>query len=101
MMPLAPGEMSLHDTYVVHRSGPNDTDDRRIGLGISYIPTQVAQTGAGGLGALLVRGHDRFGHFRPEQRLVRQGSAESQAARAEAVAAFNRSQDAGAAKLTA
>jgi hypothetical protein len=101
MMPLQPGEMSLHDTYVVHRSGPNDTADRRIGLGISYIPTSVRQTGRGGLGALLVRGQDRFGHFTPETRLRRQGSPESRAAHAEAVARFKQSQDAGAAQVTA
>lgn len=101
MMPLAPGEMSLHHTYVVHRSGPNDTNDRRIGLGISYIPTSVKQGAGGGMCALLVRGQDRYGHFRPEARLVRQGSPESVAGHAAAVAAFKAHQDSGAAKISA
>lgn len=100
-MPLAAGEMSLHDTHVVHRSGPNRTGDRRIGLGLSFVPTSVRQTGAGGLTALLVRGEDRHGHFVPERRLDRQGSPASVAAHAAAVEAFKRSQDAGAARLTA
>jgi non-haem Fe2+, alpha-ketoglutarate-dependent halogenase len=101
MMALEAGEMSLHDTMVVHRSGPNDTDDRRIGLGISFIPTSVRQTGTGKLTALLVRGTDRHGHFVPEARLVREGSPESIAAHRAAVEAFKQSQDAGAAKVSA
>src|SRR5579871_1133306 len=36
---LQPGEFSLHNTLVLHRSGPNRGKDRRIGIGISYIPT--------------------------------------------------------------
>ena len=101
MMPLAPGEMEIHHTYAVHRSGHNDTDDRRIGLGISFIPTSVRQTGRGRMSALLVRGVDRYNHFDPEPRLVREGSPESIAAHARAVAAFKANQDAGAVKLTA
>jgi hypothetical protein len=38
-MPVLAGQMSLHHTDLVHASGANDSDDRRIGLAISYIPS--------------------------------------------------------------
>ena len=63
---LQPGEFSLHHTHLIHRSGPNKAPYRRIGIGISYIPTRVRFTGHGRLSATLVRGEDRFGHFDPE-----------------------------------
>ncbi|MEO5669948.1 MAG: phytanoyl-CoA dioxygenase family protein [Ramlibacter sp.] len=62
-MPLAPGEFSLHHTFLHHNSMPNRSDDRRIGLGISYIPTRCRCAAARRLGATLVRGVDRYGHF--------------------------------------
>jgi len=64
---LRPGEFSLHHTLCVHSSAPNRSDDRRIGLGISYIPAHVKHTGTYPVSALLVRGEDRYGHFRLEQ----------------------------------
>ena len=60
---LQPGQFSLHNTLTVHRSGPNDAADRRIGIGISYVPTAVRHTGSRRHTAQLVRGVDRFGHF--------------------------------------
>jgi non-haem Fe2+, alpha-ketoglutarate-dependent halogenase len=65
-MPLLPGEFSLHHTLAIHGSEPNRSDDRRIGLGISYIPARVRFTGKTRLSAALVRGVDRYGHFDPE-----------------------------------
>jgi ectoine hydroxylase-related dioxygenase (phytanoyl-CoA dioxygenase family) len=62
-MPLAPGQFSLHHTWVLHNSMPNRSDDRRIGLGISYIPTRCRCTATQRLSATLVRGEDRYGHF--------------------------------------
>jgi len=59
---LQAGEMSLHHVMLVHGSGPNASDDRRIGLAIRYLPTSVKQTKLRD-GATLVRGQDRFGHF--------------------------------------
>lgn len=67
-MPLRPGEFSLHHTLIVHGSDANSSNDRRIGLGISYIPARVRFTGATRLSAMLVRGTDRFGHFDDEPR---------------------------------
>ena len=31
-MALGPGEMSIHNVRVAHASGPNTSDDRRIGM---------------------------------------------------------------------
>jgi len=65
-MPLAPGEFSLHDVNLLHRSGPNRADHRRVGFGISYVPARVRCTSSVRLTASLVRGTDRYGHFDPE-----------------------------------
>jgi ectoine hydroxylase-related dioxygenase (phytanoyl-CoA dioxygenase family) len=60
---LAPGQFSLHNTLCVHQSGPNRSSDRRIGIGISYVPTSVRHLGSQRHPAHLVRGVDRYGHF--------------------------------------
>lgn len=52
----------------MHRSGPNRSGDRRIGLGISYIPSHVRCVSKTRLTAMLVRGVDRFGNFDNEIR---------------------------------
>jgi non-haem Fe2+, alpha-ketoglutarate-dependent halogenase len=59
---LKAGEMSLHHVLLVHGSGPNTTNDRRIGLAIRYIPTHVRQLKVRD-SATLVRGRDAYGHF--------------------------------------
>lgn len=56
---LAPGEMSLHHGRLFHASGPNRSDDRRIGLVARYIRPDTPATGAGVDYAMLVRGADR------------------------------------------
>jgi hypothetical protein len=53
----------LHHTLIAHSSGPNRSDDWRIGIGISYIPTSVRHIGPTRLSATLARGTDRFNHF--------------------------------------
>ena len=82
------GEFSLHHTHLVHSSAPNRGGDRRIGVGISYIPTRVRHVGPRRLTASLVRGHDRYGHFDPEPRPGADFDAEARAAHAEACARF-------------
>jgi len=96
LMPLHAGEMSLHHTDVVHSSSGNHANDRRIGIGISYIPTSVRPLGEPLPSALLVRGEDRFGHFVPETRLGVEQSEEAIAAHAEANGLFRARQDLGA-----
>jgi non-heme Fe2+,alpha-ketoglutarate-dependent halogenase len=93
-MPLAAGEMSLHHTDLVHASGPNRSDDRRIELAISFIPAHVRPVGAVRPHALCVRGQDH-GHFTPERRLAEALSEQDCAQHREALAAFRALQDAG------
>ena len=63
---LQPGEFSLHHVRLVHGSDPNDSDQRRIGYAIRYIPTYVKQTVGPRDCATLVRGVDTYHHFDPE-----------------------------------
>ena len=60
---LRPGEFSLHHTHLLHNSMANHSDDRRIGLGLSYIPSRCRCSSRQRLSATLVRGEDRFGNF--------------------------------------
>ena len=60
---LAPGQASFHHGKLLHGSGPNRSDERRIGFAINYISTGVRQTVAKEDFAMLVRGEDRYGHF--------------------------------------
>ncbi len=60
---LKPGQASLHHGHLFHASGPNTTDDRRIGAAIRYIsPSMKQKTGDRTLVAL-VNGEDHYGHF--------------------------------------
>jgi ectoine hydroxylase-related dioxygenase (phytanoyl-CoA dioxygenase family) len=93
-MPVGPGQMSLHHTDLVHASGGNATDDRRLGYAISYIPASVRPTGKVQPSALCVRGRDH-GHFLPEQRLSQALSPEAREAHTQALAKFRALQDAG------
>src|SRR5262249_4779290 len=66
--PLRAGEFSLHHTLCLHRSQPNRSSGRRIGLAISYIPTSAQHLGVKHkMPAMLVRGVDTFDHFAPER----------------------------------
>lgn len=67
-MALKAGQMSLHHTHLIHRSGPNLSNDRRIGFGISYIPASARCRSPVRQAAALVRGVDRYGHFDDERR---------------------------------
>jgi ectoine hydroxylase-related dioxygenase (phytanoyl-CoA dioxygenase family) len=60
---LKPGQFSLHHTCVVHQSAPNRSNERRIGLALSYIPTRTRHVGSKRMPARLVRGQDAHGHF--------------------------------------
>lgn len=65
---LAPGQASLHHVLLFHGSAPNQSDDRRIGLAIRYIPTHVRQAVGSRDWATLVRGVDTHHNFDPEPR---------------------------------
>jgi ectoine hydroxylase-related dioxygenase (phytanoyl-CoA dioxygenase family) len=90
-MPVRAGQFSLHHTHLVHNSRPNMSADRRIGLGISYIPTSVRCTSHTRLTAMLVRGTDRHGHFDDEPRPRADFGEAERATHAEAVARFRAS----------
>lgn len=60
---LDAGEASLHHGRLLHASGPNVSDERRIGYVINYITPGMRQTVASRDFAVLVRGEDRHGHF--------------------------------------
>ena len=64
---LNAGEMSLHHVKLVHGSEPNRSNDRRIGLAIRYVPTDIKQLKVRD-SATLVRGVDRDGNFDHEPR---------------------------------
>ena len=63
-MPLRAGELSLHHTALVHCSPGNDNGDRRMGLGISFVPAHVKPLGPVKPSALLVRGAGPLRPFR-------------------------------------
>jgi non-haem Fe2+, alpha-ketoglutarate-dependent halogenase len=63
MMAVPAGSFSLHHTLCRHRSAPNRAAHRRVGIGISYIPTHCRLTGSVRMCAPLVRGGDRYGNF--------------------------------------
>ena len=54
---------SSHHTLIAHSSRSNRSDDWRIGIGITYIPTRAPHIGPTRLSAILARGTDRFNHF--------------------------------------
>ena len=66
-LPVPAGQVSLHHTHLIHSSGPNRTSERRIGIGISYIPPHVRFVGKGQKRVTLVRGKDSYGHFGQER----------------------------------
>ncbi len=67
MCPLAAGEASFHHGWVLHASMPNNSSDRRIGLNVQYVAPHVRQTKHDRDSALLVRGEDRYRHFREDR----------------------------------
>ena len=65
---LEPGQFSLHHGMLFHSSGPNTSNDRRIGIAIRYVNPNARQVDGSTEHALLVRGADRqqnFIHFAP------------------------------------
>jgi ectoine hydroxylase-related dioxygenase (phytanoyl-CoA dioxygenase family) len=81
---LDAGEMSLHHVKLVHGSEPNRSNDRRIGLAIRYISTDVTQLKVRD-SATLVRGVDRHSNFDHEPRPKRDLDAAALAAHADAI----------------
>ena len=76
--------MSLHHVKLVHGSEPNRSNDRRIGVAIRYIATDVKQLKVRD-SAMLVRGVDHYGHFDHEPRPRRDLDEAALAAHADAI----------------
>ncbi len=60
---LEPGQFSMHHGYMFHSSGPNNSDERRIGSAIRFINASTSHDD--GTKALVahVNGEDRWNHF--------------------------------------
>ena len=95
-MPLQAGQMSLHHTKLFHASFNNMRNTRRIGFGISYIPTDVKDIGNTPANALLVRGEDKYNNFLPEKRLESPGSQDQFDYHLSLMKQFRKRQDEGA-----
>ena len=61
---LQPGEASFHHGWTLHASMPNNSNDRRIGLNVQYLATHIKQTKHDLDTAILVRGADKYNHFK-------------------------------------
>jgi len=96
-MSVTAGQMSLHDTFLIHASGANNTDFRRVGLGFSYIPASSRCVSNTRLTAALVRGRD-YGHFDLEPRPRVDYGRDERAFHQDAVARFRAANDELAAK---
>jgi hypothetical protein len=88
LMPLKAGQVSLHHTHLVHCSDPNRSSQRRIGIGVSYIPTHCRLVNDARVTASLVRGRDDYRHFDPEPRPAGDFDAQARAAHTAAVERF-------------
>ncbi len=60
---LMPGQASMHHGHLFHASGPNETNDRRIGCAIRYIKPSMKQRSGDRSLVALASGTDRFGNF--------------------------------------
>ena len=65
LMPLEAGQMSIHNYRIAHASGPNVSDDRRIGISMHFMPPDTKQIMGNWDSSALVRGQDNFKHFEP------------------------------------
>lgn len=64
--PLYPGEASFHHGLTLHASQPNNSNDRRIGLNLQFITTDMKQLKSNNDSALLVRGEDIYKNFKTD-----------------------------------
>ena len=60
---LNTGQASLHHGHLFHSSGPNTTNDRRIGAAIRFIKPSMKQRSGDRSLVTLVSGEDHYGHF--------------------------------------
>jgi len=61
---LDPGQFSMHHGHLFHASGPNTTDDRRIGAAIRYMAASMKQRGGYRPLVAQVAGDGQWDHLR-------------------------------------
>ena len=71
LAPLRPGEASLHHGWTLHASMPNHSSDRRIGVNIQFVSTDVRQVKHDEDSAILVRGVDDYRNFKVDAPALR------------------------------
>ena len=74
---LRPGAMSLHHGLTIHGSGPNQSDDRRIGVAIRYVSAKMRKAGGVKDYAISARGtfdDDSFTTYAPPSTLFSKNS---------------------------
>jgi hypothetical protein len=59
---LGPGQMSIHDSEILHGSRPNRSAEKRVGFAIRFVDP-AARPRYGRPEAVLARGRDDYGHF--------------------------------------
>ncbi len=59
---LEPGEMSMHDININHRSGPNLSKEKRVGFVVRFVASQ-ALSAAGRPKVVLAHGRDLYNNF--------------------------------------
>lgn len=62
---LKAGQFSMHHERMVHGSEANNSDDRRLGMSFTFLPTRV-RCNIPGRTATLVRGTDTYGYWGPD-----------------------------------
>jgi non-haem Fe2+, alpha-ketoglutarate-dependent halogenase len=82
---LQPGECAFFDHNVVHSSGPNHTDDRRLVMLMGYFATHSKPMDNRRVSAFVVRGQDRHRHFDADRVPVEEFGPAELAAHREAV----------------
>ena len=83
MCPLEPGQASFHHGWTLHASMPNHSDDRRIGFNVQYITPSMKQTINPNASALLIRGTDKFNHYKTD--ILASGIMEKEAVESQAI----------------
>ena len=63
---LKAGQISFHKEDVVHGSSPNRSGDRRLGFSIHYIAPHVRETKFPKASAMVLRGSDTGGSWKPD-----------------------------------
>ncbi len=63
---LRAGQVVFHHESVVHSSLPNKADRPRIGFSIHYCAPHVRETRFDGATAMLLRGEDPYGYWKPD-----------------------------------